>query len=325
MLGRRPRHTNRAGGIGCVGAFTLIELLVSIAIIGLLVSILLPSLSRARAVARSAVCMSRLRTAGQGLVLYANNNRDTLVPGRMPKIDDFNWRNRVVGGVKYRPTFLTMMESEVGLPPFDDPKPSRTEIDIHGQPGDRQNFDSEMYVCPEVSDWTDERNGAYGYNYQFLGNSRLKNKDDVSSYKNWPVKSSWVRTPSKCVAVADSIGTAASFPRFERGPYQDNDFDDRKSGRTLSALGNEGFNLDPPRIDLTRGEAASFKGDHIGRTAIHERHVRKGNVLWVDGHCSSETLESLGYDVDPTGVVGFEGNNRSFHIRREDKAWIETP
>ncbi len=234
-------------------AFTLIEVLVVTAIIGLLLSILMPALSGARRTAKATICLTRLRTAGQGLLLYANHNKDAFVPARLPKLNDDHWRFRVEGGIKYRPTFLTMMESEVGLAPFQDPQPSKTSVDRFGQPGDRQNYDNEMYVCPEVPFWTDERNGAYGYNYQFLGNARLKDDNSLTSYKNWPVNTSWVVSPSNRVAVADSMGTAASFPANRRGPYEDNDLGDSKSGRSLAALGNEGFNLDPPRVDADQG------------------------------------------------------------------------
>ena len=56
--------------------FTLIEVLVVVAIIALLISILLPSLSQARERARSAVCGSNLKTSGMAVRFYTEANQD---------------------------------------------------------------------------------------------------------------------------------------------------------------------------------------------------------------------------------------------------------
>ena len=58
--------------------FTLIELLVVVAIIGILSSMLMPSLAKARDKGKMAVCKNNLKQIGYGAVMFAEDNNDRL-------------------------------------------------------------------------------------------------------------------------------------------------------------------------------------------------------------------------------------------------------
>ena len=69
ILRRRPKAPGRRG-------FTLIELMVVITIIGILVGIILPSLSQIRNAARNLKCKNNLRQLGAAIDLYAEENEE---------------------------------------------------------------------------------------------------------------------------------------------------------------------------------------------------------------------------------------------------------
>jgi len=98
--------------------FTLIELLVVVAIIALLISILLPSLGRAKELANRAHCAANLRGITQSFVVYAQDNEPFYPAVNPPSTGTTYNRTFATAGTNNNPevTRAAMMTSEAGSP-----------------------------------------------------------------------------------------------------------------------------------------------------------------------------------------------------------------
>ncbi len=273
---------------GTKRAFTLIELLAVIAIIGLLVGLVLPSLSRARLQGRSVVCLAHLGEFAKGWQMYADDNESIILPARMydkpgGKTNRENWYD-VGNGKKYRPRWPAIIGVYVGVPAFNEPLTK----DKDGIRADWQDYDNELYSCPTEGTWINERNFAYGYNYQFLGNARQTN----DTYHRFPVAMHRIKAPSKTVVFGDCLGTAAGYRASSRSSYN-------RLGTSFTSMGNHGFTLDPPRLteDSDRGSGSADST----RTAVAARHQEKANVVFADGHGEGMPPRELGYRTNRFG------------------------
>jgi prepilin-type processing-associated H-X9-DG protein/prepilin-type N-terminal cleavage/methylation domain-containing protein len=287
-------------------AFTLIELLVVIAILAVLIGILLPALGKARDTARTVTCSSRMRQLAIGWYIYAESNQDVSVPGQPGRYADESRNVYPLGnGDHYRPRWFAVIGAAAGFDAYAQPSPDRA--DEHTLPVDG----SDVFLCPVVPEWTSTRNYAYGYNYQFLGNTRFRSRtSDASGLVNFPVRASSIES-SATVLAADALGTAASAPEALRTSNRP----DGSRDPQFLAEGGHGYALDPPRLEATAERAdATVRGSTI-RSAPHARHGGKVNVSFCDGHVETITPREMGYAVNADGsfpLTGPDATNQRF-------------
>lgn len=271
-------------------AFTLLELLAVIAIIALLMGILVPALSAARNSAKSNVCLSKLKNIGTAFILYTTENKDTYPPFRLRRVNPAINVEFVNEYNRKSPRWQWFLDTGFG-PPID-PKPfERLGVPFGDEglgPGNINGttMTVDVFVCPALDDEKyshDERNGAYGYNFQYLGNARQDS--DPNFWDNFPVTNQRMKAPGSTVLVADSRGA---------GPRH----------------GQHSYTLDPPR------RATEQKAKHFGPKAenvesgdpvinafspVEIRHRKQGNVIFADGHGEAMTLQQLGYEIPLEG------------------------
>ncbi len=169
--------------------FTLVELLVVIGIIALLIGILLPTLSRARAAAKSLVCLSQVRQTAFAFQLYSNEYDGVIIPENLPGFFSsapwFQWGADVPGSwpAKTRPYINEGDENQSGV-------------------AANKNF-NEFLSCPEMLSTHPLENHAdshYALNLNLRGTDYRDYLPANSTPFNWQYK--------KYVDFADSASVA---------------------------------------------------------------------------------------------------------------------
>ena len=287
--------------------FTVIELLVVIAIIAILAALLLPAVQAARATAQSAQCLNNLRQLGLAITQFRDVN------GSYPQYRaEYPPITNSYGVV--RPRWQWIMASQLGG--------WAQNPDVITSVTNASNFNGDTtytyvplanttFICPSMNasfispgntspDVTSIRNGSYGYNFGYLGNNRtLVDGDNTTSTLRYPIVS--VKEPSRTIAFADSRGggiphgghsTTLDPPHMVRrtdnlsvnSPYWQQSFFGNSFSSGNGPAGVNPYGPDEGTPDIT-----------VPFSPAEARHAGRANVVFLDGHTESLTLQALGY------------------------------
>lgn len=265
-------------------AFTLVELLVTLGVTTLLISILVPSLSAARAQAQQAVCGSNLRQLGNANFYYADDE-GVYVPGASDFIANLQrWHGQ-------RNAIGEAFDSSRG--------PLADYLVPAGEVKRCPSFDSDG-LATDVRGF-ERGSGGYGYNNRFVGTQTAKvgfNEYVVTDDRGGAYASD-VKRPGETLMFSDAA--------LAQGRSS------RSTSATRTWLIEYGFA--EPRFHLQYPGARATP-------SIHFRHRQRANVAWCDGHVDRRRMtfshRSPFYPVDPAefsiGWFGKADDNSLFDL-----------
>ncbi|HXK85941.1 MAG TPA: prepilin-type N-terminal cleavage/methylation domain-containing protein [Phycisphaerae bacterium] len=297
--------------------FTLIELLVVVAIIALLISILLPSLARARELAKRTTCAANLNGIGKGLFTYATDgNQGMPIAAHQPDTDN----DLKSGAVKY--------DEMIGS--------KRGQL---GSPALGETYENENLMSTVRNLWTLVRNGA-STPASFICPSTNDQKNDEDSPQDYwdfglgdsttagtaPSRSDWAKgytqvsygyqVPYGSTGKPSAESDQRAVLSADKGPY----------GITID--GNQGTHPGDPTIATTASPDEWRKYNSPNHGGRDEGEGQ--NVLFADSHVDWANKPTAGpafdniytqWSQDPTKTTSMTVEHRAkgFAPKRGDR------
>jgi prepilin-type processing-associated H-X9-DG protein len=231
-------------------AFTLIELLVVIGVTALLLSVIVPSLARAKEQCREVICRSNLRQLIVANLGYATENNSEFT---LAAPDIFTGENlkRWHGVRDDLNSFFDSARSPLA--------------DYLGDGQVKQCLQKVDFRNGDPWDWDFEQGcGGYGYNMTYLG-SRVWESYTADNCAR-PTRETEVGSPASTLMFADTAMT-----KLDSGqPYY------------LE------YSFAEPYYFVVNGKPDDSWGHPS--PSIHFRHNQKANVAWCDGHVEARSL-----------------------------------
>ena len=160
--------------------FSLIELMVVMAIVGILVSLLIPMLGKSRSTARSVECLNEMRQYGAAYFMYFSDN-------------DFKFsRSYYQGSYYYNNSIVKYRDTTLVNPPL------HTQVYLDSVY--TQNKD--LYICPETTEeGSNSFTGDHGANMEIVRNDGSFTSDGINFKKIQPKR---IINPNQFMLITDT-------------------------------------------------------------------------------------------------------------------------
>jgi prepilin-type processing-associated H-X9-DG protein len=260
------------------GAFTLVELLVVIGIIALLISILLPSLNKARETANRVKCAANLRSIGQTMLLYENDNH-----GAYPRV---YWDGSLTTSVQDSAGEQAELVNNVPVPFQQNSGTTSNNVPMSlFLLLTNEDVTSGIFVCPSSGATPDTYGG---------GTNTALNRTSFTSVQN-------NLSYSYACPFANTAVVAAGF----------------KMNASIDPTFAIAADINPGTTPAATDNALLYPGAANAASNSNNHNKAGQNVLYADGHVEFQQSVNVGYQADniytavATGSVNYQNTSQT--------------